>query len=244
MNVLLSAMWQLRWYAASLFLILGTPAFLGAAQLVGDTTPKLRGQELVSVLKKGGYVIYFRHGTTSNTGEKDVEDKDLSNCQLQRNLSPEGQVQTRAIGSAFRKLQIPVGEVYSSPYCRCLDTAMNIFGKAEKSKALHFAVQLEHTQRVAITEQLLSFLGTVPQPGMNVALVSHTANLQEAVGVWPKPEGVAHIFKPEGDGQFSYVGMMLPEEWEQQSATTITRGQQPGEKGWAYAATQWFRNLF
>jgi hypothetical protein len=53
-------------------------------------------------------------------------------------------------------------------------------------------------------------------------MVSHTANLQEAVGIWPKPEGVAHVFKPTGDGNFSYVGMVMPEVWAQEA----------GSKGW------------
>jgi hypothetical protein len=35
-----------------------------------------------------------------------------------------------------------VGDVYSSPYCRCVDSAHNIFGKAQKSPALHFAIHL------------------------------------------------------------------------------------------------------
>jgi len=36
----------------------------------------------------------------------------------------------RGMGAAIKRLQIPIGEVYSSPYCRCVDSAMNLFGKA------------------------------------------------------------------------------------------------------------------
>jgi phosphohistidine phosphatase SixA len=227
-----------------LFFLLSTPGVLLAAQLVGDTTPKLSGLALISELKKGGYVIYFRHGLTSDIGEKDVEDKDLDNCAMQRNLSAEGQAQTKAIGAVFRKLQIPVGEVYSSPYCRCLDTSRNIFGQAKKSSALHFAIQLDSGERATATTQLLNLLGTVPLLGTNTALVSHTANLQEAVGIWPKPEGVAHIFKPEGGGQFSYVGMMLPEAWARAAALAVDTTPEPGERGWFSTLKQWFHNLF
>ena len=66
---------------------------LFAAQLVGGITPKLSGQGLINELKKGGYIIYFRHGTTSDFGEKDVEDKVLNDCAIQRNLSAEGRAQ-------------------------------------------------------------------------------------------------------------------------------------------------------
>jgi phosphohistidine phosphatase SixA len=133
--------------------------------------------------------MYFRHGLTNKTGEKDVANQDLSNCALQRNLSAEGQAQTRAIGAAVARYHIPVGDVYSSPYCRCLDTAKNIFGKAEKSEALHFAIHIEKAERAALTAKLLDMLATPPRASMNTAMVSHTANLQEAVGIWPKVEG-------------------------------------------------------
>jgi phosphohistidine phosphatase SixA len=236
----------MRWLkqcAGSLLVLLSAPGLLLAAQLVGDTTPKLSGVELLKALQKGGHVIYFRHGLTSDTGEKDVEDKDLDNCAIQRNLSKEGQEQTKAIGAIFRQLQIPVGEVYNSPYCRCVDTAKNLFGKGQKSRALHFAIHLDSTQRAGVTTQLLDLLGTVPQAGSNTALVSHTANLQEAVGIWPKPEGVAHVFKPEGNGQFSYVGGMQPEAWRQEAAVVAASTPAPGEQGWFNTVKRWILSL-
>jgi phosphohistidine phosphatase SixA len=188
---------------------------LEAGQLAGDTSPKLSGPGLIKELQKGGYIIYFRHGATNEAvGEKDVADADLEDCARQRNLSDAGQAQTKGIGAAFKVLKIPTGAVYTSPYCRCIETARNIFGKGAKNKALHFAIHLRTADRGSITVQLLDLLATVPPPGTNVAMVSHTANLQEAVGLWPKPEGVAHIFKPRGDGTFTYVGVMQPEAWE------------------------------
>jgi phosphohistidine phosphatase SixA len=199
--------------AVAVLLLLGAPGIASAGQLTGDTSPKLSGAALIKELQKGGYVIYVRHGITNELGEKDVSGADLDDCARQRPLSDAGQAQTKEIGAAFKALRISTGEVYSSPYCRCIDTARNIFGKVTKSNALHFAIHLRTVDRGSITAQLLDLLATVPPQGTNTALVSHTANLQEAVGLWPKPEGVAHIFKPRGDGTFSYVGVMQPEAW-------------------------------
>jgi hypothetical protein len=136
-----------------------------------------------------------------------------------------------------------VSEVLASPYCRCLDTARNIFGKGQKSKALHFAIHLQNVDRATLTEQLLNLLATVPPPGTNTALVSHTANLQEAVGIWPKPEGVAHIFQPLGDGQFSYVGMMRPEVWQEEAKLIASTMPGAEAQGWLGTVKRWFRNL-
>jgi phosphohistidine phosphatase SixA len=221
------------WCAVAVLLLLAAPGIVSAGQLSGDTTPKLSGAALVKELQKGGHVIYFRHGTTAESGEKDVADADLDDCARQRNLSDAGQTQTKEIGAAFKVLRIPVGEVYNSPYCRCVDTARNLFGKGAKNKALHFAIQVRSAERASITTQLLDLLATVPPQGTNTALVSHTANLQEAVGLWPKPEGVAHIFKPRGDGTFSYVGVMQPETWIVEAKRSPDGGQaSPGLLNW------------
>jgi len=184
-----------------------------AGEFIGDKTPKIAGKALIKALQKGGYVMYFRHGITGNRGEKNVSPEQIADCSIQRNLSETGIAQTKAIGQTIKKFAIPVEEVYSSPYCRCIDTAINIFGKAKKSEHLYFAIHVKKDQRKPITTQLLDMLATPPPPDSNTALVSHTANLREAVKIWPKPEGVAHIFKPEGHGKFSYVGLLLPEEW-------------------------------
>ena len=218
--------------AAAVLLLLGAPAAVSAGQLSGDTSPKLSGSALVKELQKGGYVIYFRHGITAEHGEKDVSDADLDDCSRQRPLSDAGQTQTKEIGAAFRALRIPAGEVYASPYCRSMDTARNIFGKATKSKALHFAIHLRTADRAGITTQLLDLLATVPAPGTNTGLVSHTANLQEAVGLWPKPEGVAHVFKPRGDGTFTYVGVMQPEAWMAEAKRSGDGGMASPGSGW------------
>lgn len=47
----------------------------------------------------------------------------LGDCRTQRNLSKEGRAQSRAIGDRFRANGISSAAVYSSQWCRCLDTA-------------------------------------------------------------------------------------------------------------------------
>lgn len=226
-------------------LLLCIPTFIGAAELVGDIEPKLQEEEVIQALKQGGYVIYFRHGATNKTGEKSVEKKDLENCAIQRNLSPEGRAQAKAIGAAFKRHKIPIGRVYTSPYCRCVDTAMNLFGKAKKSDALHFAIHTTKEQRKEITVKLLDMLATAPQDGTNTAIVSHTSNLNNAVKIFPRPEGVAHIFKPEPEGTFSYVGMVEPKTWMTSKAhPTMANTDGDSQQGWFGSIRQWFTQLF
>jgi phosphohistidine phosphatase SixA len=171
--------------------------------------------ELSSVLgelRKGGLVIYFRHGATEATGPSDTT-TDLSRCETQRNLSAEGRAQATRIGTAFRVLGIPVGAVESSPFCRCKDTAQLAFGRYTVNNVLFFAINVSADERKQLAESLRRMLATPPAPGTNTVIVSHTANLQEAAGIWPKPEGVAYIFRPLPDGRFEVVARAIPEDW-------------------------------
>lgn len=193
----------------------------GERHLIGGVTPKLRDAALVSELKKGGYVIYFRHGATGQEGEKHVDENNITNCEIQRNLSEYGILQTKNIGKAIKKYEIPIGDVLSSPYCRCMDTAINIFGGAKRSNALFFALNTPKEERAVITEQLKVLLSQPPKVGTNTALVSHSANLREATEIWPKPEGVAHVFKPLGEEGFSYIGVIHPNKWRDVSVEGV-----------------------
>ena len=44
-------------------------------------------------------------------------------------------------------------------------------------------------------------------------IVSHTANLREAAGIWPRTEGVAYVFRPLPGGEFKAIAMVMPDDW-------------------------------
>jgi phosphohistidine phosphatase SixA len=163
-------------------------------------------------LRKGGFVIYFRHGPTDQTGSGD-EAADLMKCETQRNLSAEGREQAMQIGKAFQALRIPVGTVTTSPFCRTKDTAKLAFGRFTVSNDLYFAIGTDASETKRFAESLRRMLSTPPARATNAVIVSHTANLREAAGIWPKPEGVAYVFRPLPGGQFEAIAMVLPGDW-------------------------------
>ena len=174
--------------------------------------PSADSKLLREQLATGGYVIYFRHAATDTAGAKD-EAADIAKCETQRNLSALGRDQAKQIGAAFRALRIKVGSVVTSPFCRCKDTAQLAFGKHTVNPDLYFAISMGAEERKRITDSLRKMLSTPPPAGTNTVLVSHTANLSEAAGIWPKPEGAAYIFRPLPGGRFEAVAKVLPEEW-------------------------------
>ena len=177
-----------------------------------SAVPELPGLPVVlDDLKKGGHVIYLRHATTDITGSD--ANAVIEDCNSQRSLSDEGRAEAKAIGEAIRALAIPVGEVFSSPFCRCKDTAQLAFGHFTVDDDLYFAVNAARSDVERMTASLRRMLSTPPADGANTIIVSHTANLREAAGIWPKPEGVAIVFRPLGDGRFEALGRVAPDGW-------------------------------
>jgi phosphohistidine phosphatase SixA len=171
-------------------------------------------------LRHGGFVIYFRHAATEQTGATD-EASDLSRCETQRNLSAEGRAQAQGIGEAIRALGIPVGTVAASPFCRTRDTARLAFGRFTVNKDLYFVISTDAGETKRLADSLRRMLSTPPANGTNSMLVSHSANLLEAAGIFAKPEGAAFVFRPLPDGKFEAIARVLPEDW----ARAVKRGQ-------------------
>ena len=103
---------------------------------------------------------------------------------------------------------------FLSEFERGKETAELAFGKVEISNYLYFTFRASEEEKAANALGLRAMLGSKPAAGTNSVVVSHTANLREAAGVWPKPEGVAVIFEPTDEGGFEYVGTIKPDEWE------------------------------
>ena len=76
---------------------------------------------LINELQKGGKLIFIRHAYAPGGGDPD--NFDINDCATQRNLSDAGRVQSKKIGNFFEENKIPIGEVYSSEWCRCKETA-------------------------------------------------------------------------------------------------------------------------
>jgi phosphohistidine phosphatase SixA len=175
---------------------------------------KTSGTELLNALRQGGYIIYFRHAQT----EKDYADQIdavMGDCSTQRMLSEVGWKQSKMIGEAFRKHQIPVGEVISSQYCRAWQTADLAFGKYVKNGALNFPKSADYTdeQVAQMKAQLMPLLTAVPPQGTNTVIVGHDDLFEAATGIYPAPQGMAYVVKPDGRGGFELVANMLPEQW-------------------------------
>jgi phosphohistidine phosphatase SixA len=191
---------------------LAVAGLLCLAGLAAAAEPGLPGLDAVlEELRKGGLVIYFRHAATERDGFAYTASDAEQRCR--RNLSAAGRAEAAQIGRAIKALGIPVGEVLASPFCRTRDTAQLAFGRHAVDEDLAFVLAADAGATRRMTETLRRALSSAPAQGTNTVLVSHTANLYEAAGIFPKPEGVALVFRPLPGGRFAAAARVLPEEW-------------------------------
>lgn len=172
---------------------------------------------LLKQLRAGGYLILFRHAKTPNykdPSEQDPDDPQPGNCSNQRNLSAEGIEQARAIGRAFRDLEIPYGIVRASPYCRTMDTAWYAFGRFERDRTLllHGTEPEKDPPEGKIWRDIRNLAKLAPLPGTSSVFVSH-GTIGEVFGAGYLDEGEAVIVKPDSKGGWSLIARVKSDQW-------------------------------
>ena len=190
---------------------------LASAALVNgyaQEAPHATGETIRS-LKQGGYVLYMRHAASDTSKPDRAPDVDLKDCATQRPLSDKGRLQAAYIGQAIRALGIPIGEVLVSPYCRVRETAELAFGGSYTVRpSLMSTSNLSEKEKRPLLEDLRALLAKPVPDGTNRLLLSHNAPLMDAVGIFPKPEGVVLVFRPNGKGGADHVATITPDAWD------------------------------
>jgi len=178
------------------------------AESRGDRGPA----PLAGRLRRGGYVLAFRHAATDFSTTDTT--RDLRDCSRQRNLTAEGRRQARSIGREFRRLGIPVGRVLASPFCRTRETATLAFGRAVSSRALLSAEFFEgEPAGERQPARLRRLLASPPQRATNTILVSHNFAIDDATGE-SLAEGEAVIVTPRrGQWSFEVVARVKAGDW-------------------------------
>ena len=160
-----------------------------------------------NVLRTGGHVVVMRHASTDR-GIGDPPGFRLDDCRTQRNLSPAGREEARRLGEAFKARHIPVGQIRSSRWCRCLETAQLAFGSAEPWAPLDsFFDDRSHADKR--TQAVRELIADAPSAG-NTILVTHQVNITALTGLSPAP-GELIVLTPLGNGDFRIAGRLRPD---------------------------------
>ena len=170
-----------------LFLLLPLSA---AAQTQADEAA------LWAALRDGSHVALIRHALAPGTG--DPPGFRVDDCRTQRNLSPAGHAQARAIGKRFRANGIDTAAVFSSQWCRCLDTARALaLGEVTPFAGLNsfFADRGDEAQHTRAARALIAEQARGQHP---LVLVTHQVNITALSGVFPAA-GEIIVMRVDGD---------------------------------------------
>ena len=153
----------------------GVPTFVSASR----SPLQSPSEELWQRLQGGGLVLLVRHAAT-DPGIGDPPGFELAQCRTQRNLSAGGRRDAEALGALVRARGVPIGQVWSSRWCRCLDTARLAFGRAAPEPLLDSLFQQDAGHVRAATAALRRRLAA-PAAGVNTVLVTHDINIRALV---------------------------------------------------------------
>ena len=138
-----------------------------------------------------GTVIFLRHALAPGNG--DPKNFNLDDCHTQRNLDETGRRQARAIGKRIAAAKLNLAGIYSSEWCRCLETALLLdLGAVTPFDGLNSFYQ-KHVPRDATLAKLNSKLANLPHNGAPVIMVTHYVTIQAVANI-AVPSGGAVLY--------------------------------------------------
>ena len=170
--------------------------------------PLLDQADVWAALRAGGHLSrLLRHAIAPGTG--DPNNFVIGDCRTQRNLSDEGRAQAKRIGDRFRANGIASAPVFSSQWCRCLQTARLLtLGPVIDLPSLNSFFE-NFEQRQPQTRALKAWLKDqdlrLPQ-----ILVTHQVNITALTGVYPS-SGELIIVRRSEKGGLTVVGTIETE---------------------------------
>jgi broad specificity phosphatase PhoE len=158
-------------------------------------------QHAWAALKQGGKIVLLRHAHVDI--REGMGRLAPGNCAAEVSLSSRGVEQAKRIGEAFRAHGIAVGEVLTSPYCRCIDTGRLAFDRATAVQYLMPPGVTSESQAKLNDDRLLRDILRHRGPS-NLVIVTHTLNIANIVLESPDM-GEFFVVQPNG-ADFDVIG--------------------------------------
>jgi phosphohistidine phosphatase SixA len=176
-----------------------------AVALLVAAGPVRADDALWAALADGGHVALMRHAEAPGTG--DPEDFRLEDCGTQRNLDEIGRDQARRTGEAFRARGVEIGQVLSSRWCRCLETAELLgLGEVVPFAPLDsfFGDRAREPDQTEAVRALLADADADAE-GPSLVMVTHQVNITALTGISPR-SGEIVVLRLGGADIFETIG--------------------------------------
>lgn len=165
-------------------------------------------ESALAELAKPGRVLLLRHALAPGNG--DPPGFRLDDCTTQRNLDATGRAQAVALGARLARAGVTKARVFSSQWCRCLETARLLgLGPVTALPQLNSFYPSPH-EREARIAGLRAFLAAQPSDGPPLILVTHQFTIAELSG-GGTPSGGGSVFRLDGSGEPKLLGHIAPD---------------------------------
>jgi phosphohistidine phosphatase SixA len=182
----------------------GAAAVLAGAAVVFSAVPARAADTLpLTELARPGRVLMLRHANAPGVG--DPPQFKLNDCTTQRNLDAVGRAQAAELGARLAGAGVTQARVYSSQWCRCLETARLLkLGAPAELPALNsfFGRSQDREPNLAA---LRRFLAGLPVNGPPVILVTHQVTISGITGEGTASGG-GHLLQLNGSGTPKVLG--------------------------------------
>ena len=161
--------------------------------------------EMIARMKAGGHILMIRHALAPGTG--DPANFRIGDCSTQRNLDDRGRRQAKAIGDWLRSNGITSARIYSSQWCRCLETVELLeMGAVDELPALNSFYELTQDREPNL-KALRTFIAQQPSDGILIILVTHFVTIS-AVANEAVSSGEGVLFELNKDAPYEIVGRL------------------------------------
>ncbi|WP_299871420.1 histidine phosphatase family protein [uncultured Cocleimonas sp.] len=163
---------------------------------------------LIKAMQGGGHILMIRHAKAPGFG--DPANIKIDDCSTQRNLDQQGRQQSEKIGEWLRSNNIEVAEIYSSQWCRCLDTARLLnMGVVKELPALNSFFQMPENREPSL-RTLKQFISDQSTNQKLIIMVTHHVTIA-AISGQNVASGDGVLLKLNASAPFEFVGIFSPE---------------------------------
>jgi len=155
------------------------------------------GVATLADLAKPNVLVIIRHANAPGVG--DPAGYNLDDCATQRNLDDKGREQAAAIGRAWKQAGIFPTRVWTSAWCRCIETAQRMaLGPVALLPQLNSSFE-DAGSRSRQTDALFQFIRNLKPNGGPYLMVTHQVNISAISNDWVETgAGVVLDLKKDG----------------------------------------------
>jgi phosphohistidine phosphatase SixA len=178
---------------------------IGVSSTHAENSNLLDRSAIVKAMQDSGHVLMIRHASAPGFGDPD--NFKIGDCSTQRNLDSRGREQATGIGNWLRSHGIVTATVYSSQWCRCMETAKLLdMGPVTELPPLNSFYEIPQNREPNL-QALKQFFDTQKSDAKLIIMVTHHVTI-EAISGKNVASGDGVILKLNQSAPYEFVGTL------------------------------------